>query len=80
MTEKFDRLKTLLAEIEDLDRVIALLNWDRETYMPPGGNESRSNQLATLDRMRHARLSSDELGLPARRAHLGNRRPRPRRR
>jgi len=62
MSEKFDRLKTLLAEIEDLDRVTALLNWDRETYMPPGGNESRSNQIATLDRIKHARLSSDELG------------------
>jgi carboxypeptidase Taq len=62
MSEKFDRLKTLLAEIEDLDRIIAVLNWDRETYMPPGGNESRSNQLATLDRLKHERLSSDELG------------------
>ncbi|HKP54804.1 MAG TPA: carboxypeptidase M32 [Chloroflexia bacterium] len=62
MSEKFDRLKMLLAEIEDLERVIALLNWDRETYMPPGGNESRSHQIATLDRLKHARLSSDELG------------------
>ena len=62
MSEKFDRLRTLLAEIEDLDRIAAVLNWDRETYMPAGGNESRSNQVATLERLRHARLSSDELG------------------
>ena len=62
MSENFAKLKTLLAEIEDLDRIIAVLNWDRETYMPPGGNESRSNQIATLDRIKHARLTSDELG------------------
>jgi carboxypeptidase Taq len=62
MSEKYGRLKTLLAEINDLDAAIAILTWDREVNMPPGGVEGRANQLATLSRLRHASFTSDELG------------------
>jgi len=39
-----------------------VLAWDARTMMPAGGAEVRAEQLATLERVRHERLVSDELG------------------
>ena len=63
MNGDYDELLVRLGEISDLGRARALLAWDERTYMPPGGGEARAEQLATLTRARHERLSSDELGL-----------------
>jgi carboxypeptidase Taq len=57
-----DDLRERLAEINDLGRARALLAWDERTHMPPAGIEPRAEQLATLVRIRHERLVSDELG------------------
>jgi len=62
MEEKLNQLKTQIAEIMDLQAVAALLNWDQQTYMPPAGAEERSEQLATLSRLIHAKITSPELG------------------
>jgi len=55
-------LRRRLGEVSDLGRSCALLAWDERTMMPPGGAEARADQLATLSRIRHERLSSDEVG------------------
>jgi carboxypeptidase Taq len=55
-------LKTLLAEISDIYRATAVLGWDQQTYMPPGGAENRGHQLATLQQIAHTKLVSDEMG------------------
>jgi carboxypeptidase Taq len=47
------RLKTRLAQITDLESAAAVLSWDQQTYMPPGGAEARAEQLATLARLSH---------------------------
>jgi carboxypeptidase Taq len=39
-----------------------VLAWDERTKMPPAGQRMRAEHLATLTRLRHQRLSSDELG------------------
>jgi carboxypeptidase Taq len=62
MSEKLEQLKTLLAEVADLNYAAALLSWDQQTYMPPGGAEARGNQLATLSRISHDKFVSDEIG------------------
>ena len=62
MSEKLEQLKAMLAEIADLDKVTAVLGWDRETLMPPGGHAGRASQLALLTRLQHARATSAELG------------------
>ncbi len=62
MTEKFTRLKTLIAEIADLVATQALLSWDQQTYMPSGGAEARGHQLATLGSLTHQKLTSEEIG------------------
>jgi carboxypeptidase Taq len=62
MLAELGDLRTALAEISDLGRARALLAWDERTKMPPRGAEARAEQEATLARIRHQRLVSDELG------------------
>ena len=62
MSQAFERLRVLLGEIYDLERVGFLLAWDQETTMPPDGAETRAEQRSTIGRAGHERLSSDELG------------------
>ena len=63
MSEKLEQLKSLLAEVADLNATQALLNWDQQTYMPQGGNDARSNQLATIGKISHQKFTSDEIGI-----------------
>src|ERR671936_2614502 len=62
MTQAYERLRVLLVEIYDLERVGFLLAWDQETTMPPEGAPARAEQRATIGRAAHERLVSDELG------------------
>jgi carboxypeptidase Taq len=61
-SDKLQGLKDILAEVTDLSRAAAVLEWDQETYMPPGGVQSRSEQLSTLLRLAHVRFTSGEVG------------------
>jgi carboxypeptidase Taq len=54
-------LRAQIAELRHLDQTIALLGWDEETVLPPGGRRERGEQLATLEGIRHAMLISDQL-------------------
>ena len=51
MEKKLIGLKNILNEIYDLQAAYALLDWDQNIYMPPGGITDRGNQLATLARI-----------------------------
>jgi carboxypeptidase Taq len=62
MSAKVEQLRTILAEVTDLSRAAALLEWDQETYMPPGGVTARSEQISTLRRLAHARFIAADLG------------------
>ena len=55
-------LRTKVAELQHLDNAIAVLEWDEETKLPPGGREERGEQLAALEGFRHTMLTSDHLG------------------
>jgi carboxypeptidase Taq len=57
-----DTLRERIGEIEDLDRASSLLGWDQQVKMPPGGAGVRAEQLATLGRLSHETLTSDEMG------------------
>ena len=63
MEERFDELKTRLAEIHDLRRSLEMLFWDQTVMMPPGGGPVRGQQLTTLDRIAHEKFVSDEIGV-----------------
>ncbi len=58
----FTDLKARLAEIHDLQKTRALLAWDQQVLMPPGGGGVRAEQIATLDRIAHSAFTSDEIG------------------
>jgi carboxypeptidase Taq len=59
---RYEKLRGKLEEISDLNAAAALLSWDQQTFMPPGGAAARSEQLATLERLSHEKLISDEMG------------------
>lgn len=60
MGAKYERLKAHLAEINNLNMAAAVLGWDQQVNMPPGGAEARARQLATLTRLSHELFTSDE--------------------
>lgn len=63
MQEKLKQLKSILAEISDLNSAAALLGWDQQTYMPPGGVFARGNQIGTLSSLAHSKFISQEVGV-----------------
>src|SRR5690242_18830150 len=62
MTDALAELRELLAEVYDLEKAGSVLDWDQDTYMPPGGVAGRAEQMATLARLAHTRATSDEAG------------------
>ncbi len=62
MEAKLQQLKNTMAELADINGATALLGWDQQTYMPPGGAESRGQQLGTLGKIAHDIGTSPELG------------------
>jgi carboxypeptidase Taq len=62
MESKLLHLKTILAEVSDLQNAAGLLGWDQQTYMPPGGAEDRGYQLGTLRKLAHTKFISEEVG------------------
>jgi carboxypeptidase Taq len=62
MQPNLDKLKSILAEVSDLQNTAALLSWDQQTYMPPGGAEARGEQLGTVNRLAHEKFTSSEVG------------------
>src|SRR5713101_10058440 len=63
MADALPRLKAILAEVTDIHRAAAVLDWDQETYMPRGGVHNRAEQLSTLSEVAHRRFTADEVGL-----------------
>ena len=63
MQEKLGKLKSILAEVYDLIGATALLGWDQQTYMPPGGVFARGNQIGTLSSLAHSKFISQEVGV-----------------
>ena len=47
------QLRARLAEVKAVRSAAALLEWDQQTYMPPGGAGARANQLAVLSKIGH---------------------------
>jgi carboxypeptidase Taq len=57
-----ERLKAILAELEDLRHAESIADWDSRVSMPPEGTQARADVLATLTRIAHERFVSDEVG------------------
>jgi len=57
-----DAFRRAITELCHLDRTISLLEWDEEVMLLAGGRLQRGEQIATLEGLRHAILTSDRLG------------------
>ncbi len=62
MDARLADLRERLAETFDLQRAAAVLEWDQETHMPPGGAEARAHGIATLRRLAHERFTDPAVG------------------
>lgn len=60
--KEFQELKTRLIEVSDLNGANAVLGWDQQTYMPPGGAAARGRQTATLARIAHEKFTDPAIG------------------
>jgi carboxypeptidase Taq len=62
MQEQYRKFKELVAEIADINHSLALLGWDQQVFMPPGGAEERGYMMGTLGKIAHEKFTSDEMG------------------
>ncbi len=62
MRDKLETLNTKLKEVHNIYSAAAVLGWDQQVFMPPGGAQARAEQLATLSKLAHERFTTDEIG------------------
>jgi len=62
MGEHYEKLRMLAGRVFDLASASDLLNWDMQTYMPPGGADGRSHAMATLASLAHEHFVRDDFG------------------
>ncbi len=62
MSAALDRLLVILGEIADLQKSAALLEWDEQVYMPPGGAETHGQMVGTVRKLAHEMFVTDEVG------------------
>ncbi len=61
MSSAVKKLVELYQDLHAISSAIALMNWDRQVLMPPGGAAARTAQVGRLTRMHHELLTSDEM-------------------
>ncbi|MBN2046482.1 MAG: carboxypeptidase M32 [Anaerolineaceae bacterium] len=62
MKEKFDALMKVYDKATNLRGASALLGWDQQANMPPGGAKARGKQMSTISQIIHELATSDEVG------------------
>ncbi len=63
MEQKLKTLETKLKEVHNINAAVAVLEWDQQVNMPPGGAAARAEQMATLSKMGHEIFTTDEIGV-----------------
>lgn len=59
--DNYDKYTQVLSEIADIGHATALLHWDLETYMPQKGHARRAQQIGTLSKLAHIKMTDPEL-------------------
>jgi carboxypeptidase Taq len=60
--EPLNRLQLAIGEVVDLQRAAALLEWDEQVYMPPGGASGQGDMVATIRKTAHQKLTDESVG------------------
>jgi carboxypeptidase Taq len=63
MGDKYEALVHHLMDIRNVDRAGALLGWDQQVNMPPGGAKGRAAQVATLARIAHEMFTDEKIDM-----------------
>ena len=61
MSDKYTQFTEALSEISDIAHATALLHWDLETYMPQKSHARRAQQIGTLSKLAHIKMTDPEL-------------------
>jgi len=62
MSTQSELFRSWAGTLADLEGALALLDWDRDTTMPPSGADARGHQLGTLAMLHHRELLRPEFG------------------
>ena len=62
MATNYDRYVERMRKIADIGHSIAVLNWDKETYLPKKSANMRSQQIATLSGIMHEEFTNPKFG------------------
>ncbi len=62
MTKDLAKLKERMVEVSDIGSAAAVLSWDQQVYMPPGGAAMRGRQLGTLSELAHKMMIDPKVG------------------
>ncbi|MEP7286740.1 MAG: carboxypeptidase M32 [Chloroflexota bacterium] len=62
MSEALPKLKSRLEDIHSLNKINALLDWDLQTQMPPGGANARAQQIGVVSKLSHELFTATETG------------------
>jgi carboxypeptidase Taq len=54
------RIQETMAEVQAVRAAAAVLGWDQQTYMPPGGAAARAGQLSVLSKIAHEMATGAE--------------------
>jgi carboxypeptidase Taq len=57
----YDEILEKYKDIKNVGYALSLLNWDQSTYITENGVEARADSMATLSKIAHAMITSDEL-------------------
>ncbi|MBC8140188.1 MAG: carboxypeptidase M32 [Armatimonadetes bacterium] len=60
--ENYAKLLARMKEIGHLSSAAAVLGWDQQCYMPPGGAPERAEQLALLGTLAHEKFTDESTG------------------
>lgn len=60
--EPIQQLQAHLVDVIRLSQIGAVLGWDQQTMMPPGGAEARAEHLATISKVTHEMFVDDKTG------------------
>ncbi len=62
MNPALPRLKQRLRDLHNLHQAGAVLDWDQQTYMPPGGVAARAEAKTTITKLAHELFTATETG------------------
>lgn len=60
MSLPLETLKSRLYEVDALNSAIGMMDWDQQTYMPPGGAAARAEHVGLLTKLAHERFVAEE--------------------